>query len=77
MDTLLHYLNSLSPSEQAAYAARCGTTVGYLRKAISKRQRFDGALARLLDEQSGGYVKKAMLRPDIWPELAEQEAPSV
>lgn len=76
MDTLLHYLNSLSPSEQSAYAARCGTTVGYLRKAISKRQRFDGALARLLDEQSGGVVKRALLRPDIWPELAEQEAPN-
>jgi len=76
METLLLYLNSLSPSEQAAYAARCGTTVGYLRKAISKRQRFDGALARLLDEQSGGVVKRALLRPDIWPELVEQEAPS-
>lgn len=69
MEKLRTYLNSLKPLHQADYAARCGTTVGYLRKAICIGQEFDGALARLLDEESDGQVSKAELRPDIWPEL--------
>ncbi|HCP79413.1 MAG: hypothetical protein CML16_14850 [Pusillimonas sp.] len=70
MDTLRSYLNSLSPPQQADYASRCGTTVGYLRKAISKGQRLDGALARMLDVESNSAVRREELRPDIWPELA-------
>lgn len=71
METLRHYLNSLSAEQQQQYASRCDTTVGYLRKAISKRHRLDGALARMLDEESCHAVNKAELRPDIWPELKE------
>lgn len=68
METLRAYLGTLTPDEQSAYAQRAGTTIGYLRKAMSVGQRFDGALARLLDEESGGEVRRADLRPDIWPE---------
>lgn len=71
METLRHYLNSLPAEEQHRFASRCQTTVGYLRKAISKRHRLDGALARMLDDESGHAVNKAELRPDIWPELKE------
>lgn len=67
METLRTYLASLTPPEQADYAARAGTTIGYLRKALSKGQKFDGALARRLDEESAGAVSRATLRPDIWP----------
>lgn len=69
MDELRIYLNSLSHVAQVAYAKRCGTTVGYLRKAISTKPKLDGALCRLLDENSGGLVSRAKLRPDIWPDL--------
>lgn len=68
METLRAYLGTLTPDEQSAYAQRAGTTIGYLRKAMSVGQRFDGALARLLDEESGGEVRRSDLRPDIWPE---------
>lgn len=66
MDTLRTYLSSMPVSQQADYAKRAGTTIGYLRKALSKGQRFDGALARRLDEQSGGAVSRLELRPDIF-----------
>jgi hypothetical protein len=71
MDTLRNYLNSLDREAQMAYAERCGTTIGYLRKALSRGQKFDGALVRRLDEESDSTVKKGDLRPDIWPELIE------
>lgn len=74
MEKLRAYLNSLPTQEQIAYAARCGTTLGYLRKAISKNTKFDGELCRKLDEESGGLVPKASLRPGIWPELADKDA---
>ncbi len=41
METLRTYLSTLSPAEQAEYAKRAGTSIGYLRKALSKGQRFD------------------------------------
>lgn len=71
MESLRQYLNSLSRPDQEAYALRCHTTVGYLRKALSTKPRFDGAFARILDEESGGKVRRAELRPDIWPELVQ------
>lgn len=74
MESLRRYLNSLSRADQDAYARRCHTTVGYLRKALSTQPRLDGGLARVLDEESGGLVRRAELRPDIWPELAQQPA---
>jgi hypothetical protein len=73
METLRAYLATLSPADQAAYAIRCGTTIGYLRKALSKKQAFDGALARQLDEQSKSAVKRGDLRPDIWPLTASKK----
>jgi hypothetical protein len=71
MEKLRIYLNSLPADRREAYAKACGTSVGYLRKAISLQQRFDGALCRLLDKNSGGVIRKQDLRPDIWPELLE------
>lgn len=68
MDELKNYLNSLPVEQQDQYAKSCGTTLNYLRKAISKGNvKFDGALCRLLDENSGGKVPRTTLRPDIWP----------
>jgi len=73
MEELKRYLNSLSKPDQVAYAKACLTTLGYLRKAVYSESKptFDAALARLLDENSGGVVKKHALRPDVWPELVD------
>lgn len=68
METLRKYLATLSPADQSAYALRCGTSIGYLRKALSTRPRLDGALARRLDEESGGRVSRYDLRPDVFGE---------
>lgn len=67
MESLRRYLATLSPTQQTAFARRCGTTIGYLRKALSVSPRLDGALVRRLDEESDGAVARADLRPDIWP----------
>lgn len=67
METLRTYLATLSPADQASYAQRAGTSIGYLRKALSKGQRFDGGLVRLLHIESAGAVCRTELRPDIWP----------
>ncbi|WP_414488805.1 hypothetical protein [Stenotrophomonas maltophilia] len=74
MDTLRSYLSTLTPSQQAAYAKRAGTSIGYLRKAMSKGQRFDGGLVRQLHLQSRKAVSLSELRPDIWPPEADGKA---
>jgi hypothetical protein len=66
METLRAYLATLAPPDQAAYARRCGTTIGYLRKALSTRPRLDGALVRRLAEESGEAVSRTELRDDIF-----------
>lgn len=77
MRLLLEYLNSLPVAEQSSFAQRCGTTVGYLRKAASVGQLFNPATCVRLEMESGGVITRRMLRPDdwqdIWPELAESE----
>ncbi len=65
METLRDYLNSLPVDEQAAFAARCGTTVGYLRKAISIRQPINAATAIAIERESGGAVTCESLRRDV------------
>lgn len=65
MEQLLAYLNSLPPDEQMEFARRCETSVGYLRKAVSIRQRIGEALCIRLELESGGVVRLEDLRPDV------------
>ena len=76
MKSLRLYLSTINREEQQAFAKRAGTTIGYLRKALCKRHRFDGALARRLDEESGGLVSRHELRPDVFgpPPANKEEA---
>ncbi|CAP41296.1 transcriptional regulator [Bordetella petrii] len=83
MERLRAYLNSLPKAEQIAYASRCQTSLGYLRKAMSIGQELGEGLCILLDRESGGAVPCESLRPDIdWaylrgtatgPKVAQQE----
>lgn len=66
METLRRYLNSLPPPEQSDYARRCGTTIGYLRKALSVKPKLDGALVRRLWMESAHAVSRRELRPDVF-----------
>ena len=78
METLLNYLNALSRDEQAAFSARCETTVGYLRKAASVGQLIHPVTCSRIEKVTSGAVTRRDLRPDdwveIWPELAEKSA---
>lgn len=65
MKNLLSFLNGLPVSEQAAFAARCGTTVGYLRKACSKGQKLGESLVINLERESGGRLRCEDLREDV------------
>src|SRR4051812_47904102 len=65
MDSLRTYLNSLERNEQESYAERCGTTVGYLRKALSTKERIAESTAIALDRESGGQVPVEDVRPDV------------
>lgn len=64
MDKLISYLNSLTTEEQADFARRCGTTVGYLRKAASAKQQLGESLCINIDRESGRAVTLDYLRGD-------------
>lgn len=73
MEELRIYLNTLSLSEQRTFADTCGTTIGYLRKALSKNHELGPALCVLIEKASDGKVTRKDLHPtdweSIWPEL--------
>lgn len=63
MHPLLEFLNSLPAAQRDEFAARCGTSVGYLRKAISSRQTLGEALCINIERESVGKVRCEQLRP--------------
>lgn len=77
MKKIATYLNGLARPEQERFAARCGTSVGYLRKASSLGSLLREKLCAQIELHSGGAVTRIDLRPDdwqdIWPELANSE----
>lgn len=64
MKEVLAYLATLSPADREAFAARCGTTVGYLRKIASTGQRIGERIAIAIDRESNRAVLMDDLRPD-------------
>jgi DNA-binding transcriptional regulator YdaS (Cro superfamily) len=64
MEKLRTYLNSLGKVHRAQFVAACGTSEGYLRKAISTGQKLGGDLCISIDRESGGVVTCEDLRPD-------------
>ena len=75
MDKLLKYINDLAGLSKDIFATKCGTSIGYLRKAISKGSLLSPALCVLIEKNSDMKVTRKDLRPndwqDIWPELVE------
>lgn len=65
MDKLRAYLNSLPVAEQTSFATRCGTTIGYLRKAIAVRSQIGINLCIAIERESDSAVRCEDLRPDI------------
>lgn len=56
MHPLLAFLNAKARAEQDAFAARCRTTIGYLRKAVSVGQQLKPLTCALIEFESGGVV---------------------
>lgn len=65
MENLIAYLNALSKAEQENFATRCGTTVGYLRKAASIGQKIGEGLCLRIAAESAGAVGPEDLRPEV------------
>lgn len=65
MKQLQAYLNGLKPPEQADYAKRSGTTVGYLRKCISTGQKIGEGICINLERESCRAVACEDLRDDV------------
>lgn len=65
METLRLFLNSLAKCDQIDFAHRCGTSLSYLRKAISLGQRISETLALRIELVSGASVTVEDLRPDV------------
>lgn len=65
MDKLIEYMNSMPVAEQHAFAGRCGTTVGYIRKAASSGQRLGESLCIAIERESDRVVICESMRPDV------------
>ncbi len=65
MDKLRAYLNAMHLQAQIDFAARCGTTIGYLRKAISAGQAIGEKLCISIERESNGAVRCEDLRQDV------------
>ncbi|MCD6674879.1 MAG: helix-turn-helix domain-containing protein [Burkholderiaceae bacterium] len=65
MDKLRAYLNGLPVADQAGFAVRCGTTIGYLRKALAIRANLGESLCIAIERESAGAVRCEDLRPDV------------
>ena len=80
MNTLIEYLNSIPIGKRDAFASKCGTSVGYLRKVCSTKQRIGPELCVAIERATNGAVTRRDLRPDdwqdIWPELAIADHPA-
>jgi DNA-binding transcriptional regulator YdaS (Cro superfamily) len=76
MERFRAYWNSLTPEEKRAFAAACGTTEGYLRKAFSVGSLLGPELCVAIEIASAGRITRQDLRPDdfgrFWPELRTQ-----
>lgn len=65
MDELLKYLNGLPADAREAFASKCGTSVAYLRKAVSIGQKLGDGLCIAIERESDGAVRCESMRPDI------------
>lgn len=76
MNALRDYLNGLSVTEQGRFAEACGTSLGYLRKAISVDAKIGEGLAISIERESDQRVTCEELRPDVdWAYLRNRKLP--
>lgn len=77
MESLRAYLSEFTYSEQSAFAIRAGTSIGYLRKALSVGQRLGESICIGIERESLGAVRCEDLRPDVdWAYLRGTDCPA-
>ncbi len=76
MDTLRCYLNSLSVTEQNAFASRCGTSIGYLRSALASRTRLGPEISARIEIESKGEVPRESVSPGTDWALLRSRSPN-
>lgn len=59
------YLKAMPASERASFATRCGTTIGYLNKALSIGQKLGESLCINIERESNGVILCESLRDDV------------
>lgn len=65
-------------ADQERFAAKCGTTLNYLRKAMSKGSKMDVALVERIVAESAFQVPAVELRPDVkWDTFADESVVKV
>lgn len=73
MKKITEYINRLPTTEQVLFAYKCGTTVNYLRKAVSTGQTLSAKLSVALEQESKGFITRQYLHPHtywlMWPEI--------
>ena len=77
MEKLRLFINSLDCDAQSAFALSCGTSIGYIRKAISVGAKLNPVLSVAIERESSGNVTRKDLHDnwmDIWPELVPDRA---
>lgn len=76
MESLRAYLKGRPLEEQEAFADRCGTTIGYLRKVLSTGGQLGESIVIAIDRESDGAVPCEELRPDVdWAYLRGTSPP--
>jgi DNA-binding transcriptional regulator YdaS (Cro superfamily) len=65
MEALRTYLKSMPTPAQVAFAKRCGTSLNYLRKAISTGQKLRESLVIDMERESAGALRCEQVRPDV------------
>lgn len=65
MEKLLAYIKGLGAVEKTEFATRCGTTLGYLRKAASTGQLLGESICINVERETGGLIRCETLRSDV------------
>lgn len=73
MKILRDFLNGMSRREQEKFAEKCGTTIGYLRKACYKNSELGTEISVAIEQVSRKKITRIDLHPERymkkWPEL--------
>lgn len=77
MDKLKQFLSPMTSAEREAFAARCNTTLAFLRNVMYGQRLAGSKLCVAIERESRHVVTRQDLRPndwrDIWPELNASE----